>query len=302
MLVLAVRNEQRFEIEVPDDLTIRYPVNGPIVISQGFGIRSITGNIHKGVDIVVGQVPCLNVANGDVLSTYPYGYDAPGLVSDGSPGGYGNTVLVHHRTPSGWHYWSYHCHLLPGSIRVEEGDVVTLGQQIGITDTTGISTGNHEHFELRSDTLYPTRFDPMPFFNRDVIKPPEDIFDMLDAAGKEAAEAIFNDPKKVKYLQYAIELCQALEDAKPGATPLVVGSSLVTLGPDGRKATELDGRALGEIHKAKKIDPVTHQQVWDELVLDSLVLQRVREQRQWLAANPVGVGTEPPSPGTPPTP
>lgn len=125
---------------------------------------------------------------------------------------------------------------------------------------------------------------------------------MLTAAGKEAAEAIFNDPDKVKFVNFAIELCQALEAAKPNASPVVIGSSLVTLGPDGRKAAELDGRALGEIHKAKKIDPSSHQQVWDEVVLDSLVLQRVREQRQWIAANPVGAGSEPPAPGTPPQP
>lgn len=312
MLVAAIRNGSPTAIEVPDDLTIGYPIevqSGGIVISQWFGVISVTGSIHQGLDIVCGNIPAKAVADGVVASTYPYGRDVPGLQSDGSPGGYGNTVLTRHESPGGWPFWSYECHLLAGSIRVEAGDVVRKGDVLGITDSTGVSSGNHMHFELRSDTVYPTRFNPWPFFNRIVAPPPppppEDIFNMLTPEGKAFAESVFNSPARRENLAYALALCEALEAAKPGATAALVGSSIVTLGPDGRKAVELDGRALAEIHLAKEVDPVTHEEEWVAPVIDSLVLQRVREQRQWLKAQGFtgdAAGAEPPAPGNPPQP
>lgn len=304
MNVAAIREGARLPggIAVPDDLSIAYPVSPPIYISQAFGVVSITGILHQGVDIVVGNVPTLAVHAGDIVSIYPYGRDVPGLGSDGSPGGYGNTVLVEHVTPSGWRFRTYHCHLLPETITVHAGDHVVEGQLLGVTDTTGISTGNHEHFELRLDDIWPTRLDPMPVFNRVIQPDPEDLFAMLNDEGKALAEAIFNDPDSRANLVYALAVMRALGIAKPGAPAMLVGGSLVTLGPDGRKATELDGRALAEIHRAKQMNPTTHEEEWDEAVLDSLVLQRIRTQRQWLAAQGQAGGTEPPAPGSPPQP
>ena len=41
------------------------------------------------------------------------------------------------------------------------GDVVVLGQEIGLVESTGNSTGNHCHFEVRVNGV---TYDPMKYF------------------------------------------------------------------------------------------------------------------------------------------
>lgn len=165
---LAVLNGQKFWIDI-DGLSIRKPFDGDAPVSQSFGITSVTGSIHLGIDWIVVYVPLRAVLSGVVVSTYPYGRDVPGLESDGSPGGYGSTVLLRHDVPDVGTIFSYYCHM--SAIWVKYGDVVTQGQALGISGTTGISTGPHEHFELRRyDNA--TRFDPAPFI--DLVIAPAD--------------------------------------------------------------------------------------------------------------------------------
>lgn len=124
-----------------------WPVAGfdriPYNITSDFGWRThpITGlrNYHPGVDIArlnrqgqsIGGRPILAAASGTVDFVRSY---------DG--GGYGIYVIVSH----GGGYQTLYAHMRKATVKV--GDVVTMGQQIGIVGTTGSSTGNHLHFEV----------------------------------------------------------------------------------------------------------------------------------------------------------
>jgi murein DD-endopeptidase MepM/ murein hydrolase activator NlpD len=165
---LAILNGQKFWISY-DGLSIRRPFDGAAPISQVFGQTSVTGSIHLGVDWVIVYEVLRAVLDGVVVSTYPYGRDVPGLSSDGSPGGYGSTVLLRHDVPGVGTIFSYSCHM--STIWVRYGDVVKAGDALGISGTTGISSGPHLHFELRRyDNA--TRFDSEPFIDL-VIAPPD---------------------------------------------------------------------------------------------------------------------------------
>lgn len=153
-------------IEIPDipGLSVGEPLAVAAWTTQAFGVVSVTGIRHRGEDRSVGTGNRVQaVLSGTVLSTYPYGYDAPGLSSDGSPGGYGSQVMVAHPVPGVGMLYSMSAHL--SRVDVERGEAVERGQQLGLSGTTGISSGPHLHWELRlADNV--TRFDPRPYVNR----------------------------------------------------------------------------------------------------------------------------------------
>ena len=72
-------------------------------------------------------------------------------------GGFGNTVIIDH----GNGYSTLYGH--NSFNRVVVGQRVTRGQHIADVGTTGLSTGNHLHFEIRRNGV---PVNPMPFFGR----------------------------------------------------------------------------------------------------------------------------------------
>lgn len=68
---------------------------------------------------------------------------------------YGNYVVISHANGESTLYAHMSKRL------VSEGDKVTQGQTIGLVGTTGSSTGNHLHFEVR---LNGQRQDPLNYF------------------------------------------------------------------------------------------------------------------------------------------
>ncbi len=115
------------------------PFNKPCsgTITSGFGMRThpIYGvrKMHTGVDISAPKGTAIKAAgDGKVIFT-------------GRRGGYGKTVIVDH----GNSRTTLYAHM--SRITCDAGDHVTTGSKLGEVGSTGVSTGNHLHFEVRID-------------------------------------------------------------------------------------------------------------------------------------------------------
>lgn len=121
-----------------------WPVSSSRKISSPIGSRVAPGGFgstnHKGVDICnVGYTSSIYaVKSGKVLLTNTSGYG----------GGYGNYVVIDH----GGGLTTLYAHM--SSVKVSEGQMVSQGTVIGITGSTGASTGPHLHYEVRINGVY----------------------------------------------------------------------------------------------------------------------------------------------------
>ena len=113
--------------------TFRWPVSGRI--TSYFGGRKSPGGIgstnHKGIDIAAPK------------GTPVYAADGGTVTYSGWMSGYGYLVRIDH----GNGYVTYYGH--NSSLTVSVGQHVYKGQQIARVGSTGNSTGNHCHFEIR---------------------------------------------------------------------------------------------------------------------------------------------------------
>ncbi len=128
-----------------------WPVPGYYNITSYFGQR--WGRLHGGIDISSAGIegkPIIAAASGVVLAA---GYNT---------GGYGNWVMINHGTNGGKQYATVYGHM-KYTPSVSTGQSVKAGQVIGYVGTTGRSTGNHLHFEVRVNG---SRVNPMGYFNR----------------------------------------------------------------------------------------------------------------------------------------
>ncbi|HEY0827307.1 MAG TPA: peptidoglycan DD-metalloendopeptidase family protein [Bacilli bacterium] len=115
-----------------------WPVPSFNRITSNFGSRKdpLTGRMganHKGVDI--------GAPNGTTIVAAESGT----VIVAQSYGGYGNTVIINHGSGT----WTLYGHIRKGGIKVKEGQAVKRGQKIAEVGSTGRSTGNHLHFEVR---------------------------------------------------------------------------------------------------------------------------------------------------------
>ncbi|WP_052852435.1 LysM peptidoglycan-binding domain-containing M23 family metallopeptidase [Streptomyces avicenniae] len=100
---------------------------------------------HTGADFPVGSgTPVAAITDGQVVTA-------------GSGGSYGNQVVIQH---ADGHYSQY-AHL--SSLSVSVGQTVSTGQQIGLSGSTGNSTGPHLHFEVRTGPDYGSDIDPIAY-------------------------------------------------------------------------------------------------------------------------------------------
>ncbi|MFF4007311.1 peptidoglycan DD-metalloendopeptidase family protein [Streptomyces sp. NPDC001717] len=79
------------------------------------------------------------------------------VVSAGWGGAYGNEVVIRHADGN----YSQYGHL--SSLAVSVGQSVTAGQTIGLSGSTGNSTGPHLHFEIRTGPSYGSDIDPLGY-------------------------------------------------------------------------------------------------------------------------------------------
>jgi murein DD-endopeptidase MepM/ murein hydrolase activator NlpD len=130
-------------IAIPSDK----PIKAEVSFTSGFGVRSdpfhAGAAMHPGIDLAgsYGR-PIYATADGTVLRA---GWNS---------GGYGNLVELDH----GRGITTRYGHM--SAILVHEGEPVTRGQQIGRMGSTGRSTGNHLHYEVRIDGR---AVNPIPF-------------------------------------------------------------------------------------------------------------------------------------------
>ena len=114
--------------------------------------------------------------NGGPYNTYHSGEDiaAPKGVTVTAPGDgivvlaeplfvRGNAVILDHGRGVFTGYW----HM--DKLLVEAGQAVKVGQPLGLVGTTGLSTGDHLHWELR---VYGISVDPMQFLDEPLFPPP----------------------------------------------------------------------------------------------------------------------------------
>ena len=109
-----------------------HPLNGAGTLTSNYGSR--WGSFHRGLDIAApAGTPIYAAASGTV--TYS-GYNQ---------GGFGKLIIIDHN--NGYQTYYAHC----SSLYVQVGQKVSKGQNIAGVGSTGNSTGNHVHFELRSN-------------------------------------------------------------------------------------------------------------------------------------------------------
>ena len=118
-------------------------------ITSSFGYRG--GELHTGVDLPSPQgTPVLAARDGRVIFV-------------GYCGGHGKSILLEHRD----NFFTRYSH--NSVMLVRKGDLVCKGQVIGYVGSTGNSTGNHLHFEIRYGEI---PLDPVDFLPEkdDIVK------------------------------------------------------------------------------------------------------------------------------------
>jgi murein DD-endopeptidase MepM/ murein hydrolase activator NlpD len=122
------------------DYPIIFPIKKTHRISSGFGMRKhpITKvrQFHTGIDIPQPKGTAVYATGNGIVSRK--GYNS----------GYGYFVEIEHAS----NFRSFYAHLSKTMVTV--GDSVRIAEQIACVGSTGISTGNHLHYEVRKGNRF----------------------------------------------------------------------------------------------------------------------------------------------------
>jgi hypothetical protein len=131
---------------------VRWPFPQAVPISSGFGERVAPcrgcSSHHMGLDF--------NPGNGAAIFAI-----ADGVVTlhQEDQWGFGNHVMIRH-VIDGHDVISTYAHMQYGSSPLNPGDVVKVGDFVGLVGATGTATGAHLHFEITLDGM---KVDPFAF-------------------------------------------------------------------------------------------------------------------------------------------
>lgn len=129
---VAVPSSMNLNMVAPGTGAVRWPISG-FRLGRGLG----DSGYHQGVDLLApGGTPLFAAADG-VVRVSSEGYS-----------GYGVAVVIEH-VINGQRVSTLYGHMTYGSRQVVQGQTVAAGQLIGLVGSTGSSTANHLHFEVR---------------------------------------------------------------------------------------------------------------------------------------------------------
>ncbi|HHP1041417.1 M23 family metallopeptidase [Bacillus sp. TE8-1] len=123
------------------------PIQNPNV-SSWYGSR--WGTVHKGIDFSAAKGTPIMASKSGTVEFAGFGVRGQGF------GGYGNAVVIRHEDG----LWTLYGHM--DSILTTVGAHVQQGQVIGKVGSTGDSTGNHLHFEIKNQYIG-GQVDPKPY-------------------------------------------------------------------------------------------------------------------------------------------
>jgi len=125
---------------------IRWPFPMEVKISSGFGERAAPCNgcssMHMGLDFQPpNNSPIYAIASGTVVQHSDDAF------------GYGNHVIIDHGDllGDGVDVQTLYAHMQHGSVPLNVGDHIEVGDFIGLVGMTGTATGIHLHFEVHLD-------------------------------------------------------------------------------------------------------------------------------------------------------
>ncbi|MEU8432673.1 M23 family metallopeptidase [Streptomyces sp. NPDC029216] len=125
------------------------PITGSYVSTQyGAGGGMWSSGSHTGIDFHADE------------GTVVHAVGAGTIVEAGWGGAYGNNVVIRHNDGT----YTQYGHL--NSLSVSVGETVTAGQQIGLSGSTGNSSGPHLHFEARTGATYGTDINPLAYLRQ----------------------------------------------------------------------------------------------------------------------------------------
>ncbi|MBP8533816.1 M23 family metallopeptidase [Streptomyces sp. MK37H] len=128
------------------------------VIGAAFGLAgNLWSHNHSGQDFVVPTGTPVHAAHGGVVVK-------AGPNGGGDGPAYGNAIVIKHDNAT----YSQYAHLSRIDVRI--GQSVSTGQQIGLSGSTGNSTGPHLHFEIRTTPNYGSAVEPLKFLRDHGVK------------------------------------------------------------------------------------------------------------------------------------
>ncbi|MEU9232394.1 LysM peptidoglycan-binding domain-containing M23 family metallopeptidase [Streptomyces subrutilus] len=133
------------EAKAPSGAGFVAPVGGGISTQYRASGAMWSSGYHTGVDFIA--------SSGTTVKAVGAGT----VVSAGWAGSYGNEVIVKHADGK----YSQYAHL--SSLSVSAGQSVTAGQRLGLSGSTGNSTGPHLHFEIRTGPSYGSDVNPVSY-------------------------------------------------------------------------------------------------------------------------------------------